>query len=87
MANSPIFNGLIMFIILLNTVILSMDMYPELGGSIQEVFDVINTIFTNIFTFEVVLKVIGLGAWGFCADKFNIFDTLIVIASLLEIML
>lgn len=85
--NSPIFNGLIIFIILLNTVVLSMDKYPEYDGEINNVFNVANTIFTIIFTVEVVLKLIGLGVSGYSADKFNLFDAAIVIVSILEMFL
>ena len=41
--------------------------------------------FTIIFTVEVVIKIIGVGARGFVADKFNIFDATIVLVSLIEL--
>jgi hypothetical protein len=43
-----------------------------------------NTIFTVIFTLEVLLKVTGLKVSGYAADKFNLFDASIVIVSLVE---
>ena len=49
--------------------------------------DQINLVFTILFTFEVVLKLIGFGFRPFCRDNFNIFDALIVIMSLLELVL
>ena len=82
--NSPIFNGFIIFVILLNTVVLAMDKYPDYPLEVQRVFEVGNTFFTVIFTVEVVIKVTGLGVSGFASDKFNIFDALIVIISLVE---
>jgi len=36
--NSPIFNGFIILIIILNTVVLAMDKYPDFEGTITEVF-------------------------------------------------
>lgn len=42
-------------------------------------------MFTVLFTFEVIIKLIGFGFRPFCRDNFNIFDALIVIMSLLEI--
>lgn len=44
-------------------------------------------MFTIIFTIEVVLKLVGLGVRDYCADRFNIFDAVIVIVSLLELAL
>ena len=85
--NSPIFNGFIILIILLNTIVLSMDQYPEIEGPISELFHTANIIFTIIFTIEVVLKVIGLGVRGYCGDNFNIFDAFIVVISIIEMFL
>jgi hypothetical protein len=85
--NSPIFNGLIIFIIMLNTVVLSMEKYPEFDSDIVNMLNVANTFFTIIFTFEVVLKLIGLGVSGYSADKFNLFDATIVIVSIAEMFL
>ena len=82
--NSPIFNALIMLIILLNTLVLSLDKYPEFEGDTAEVLAGVNTGFTIIFTLEVVLKLLGLGASGYAADKFNLFDALIVVISIAE---
>jgi hypothetical protein len=82
--NSPIFNGMIIFVILLNTVVLAMDKYPSYPPEFEKFFDALNTFFTVIFTTEVVLKVTGLGVSGFSADKFNLFDASIVIISLVE---
>ena len=41
-------------------------------------------IFTAVFTFEMILKIIGLGAKEYFKDYFNAFDFIIVIAALLE---
>jgi hypothetical protein len=47
----------------------------------------INLVFTGIFTFECVLKVIGLGFRTFIKDSFNVFDAFIVMMSLVELAL
>lgn len=44
-----------------------------------------NYAFTIIFTAEVILKMIGLGAREYMSDKLNQFDALIVIISIVEI--
>lgn len=72
---------------MLNTILLSLDQYPALDQSTQNAFDVLNTIFTVIFTVEAVLKIIGLGVSAFVADKFNLFDSAIVLISLIEMMI
>lgn len=46
-----------------------------------------NIAFTIIFTFEVILKLVGLGVRAYCADRFNVFDAIIVIISILELCL
>jgi len=85
--NSPIFNAFIILIILLNTIVLAMDKYPDFEGMIKDVFSYANIVFTIIFTFEVVLKLVGLGVAGYSADKFNLFDAFIVVVSILEMFL
>ena len=47
----------------------------------------LNTVFTVIFTVEVVIKAIGVGTRGFVQDKFNIFDAAIVLVSLIEVLM
>ena len=76
-----------MFVIMLNTLVLSMDKYPEFDQDINDILNVANTIFTVIFSLEVVVKLIGLGATGYTADKFNIFDATIVAFSIVEMSL
>jgi hypothetical protein len=76
-----------MFVILLNTIVLALDKYPDFEGEIMNVFHVANTAFTIIFTFEVVIKLIGLGVKVFSSDRFNLFDAFIVVVSILEMLL
>ena len=82
--NIRIFDAFINIIILLNTIVLAMDKYPEWDEDVNEFFHLTNTVFTIIFTAEVAFKLIGLGAKGYVADKFNIFDCVIVIISLVD---
>ena len=46
-----------------------------------------NLIFSIIFAFEVVIKLIGLGTSGYAADKMNLFDATIVAISIVEIVM
>jgi len=85
--NSPIFSGFIILVIILNTLALAMDRYPEWDGDVATMLSVSNTVFTAIFIAEVVLKLAGLGVCGYAADKFNLFDALIVVVSITEMAL
>lgn len=44
-------------------------------------------VFTTIFTAEAVLKIIALNPINYCKDKWNCFDIVIVILSLVELAL
>jgi len=84
--NSPIFSAFILLVIIANTVVLSLDKYPAFDQKVQDFFSALNLSFTIIFTFEVVIKIIGVGVRGFASDRFNIFDSIIVLISLVEMV-
>lgn len=79
------FEALIFFVIILNTITLAMDQYPELPNWVLNVLSMMNYLFTFIFTAEVVLKMIGLGGREFIKEAFNQFDLLIVIISIAQL--
>lgn len=72
--------------ILLNTVFLATDRYPIDEESVKTI-EYANLTFYCIFVIEMILKLIGLGIRGYCADRFNIFDGVIVILSTIEVIL
>jgi hypothetical protein len=45
-----------------------------------------NFVFTAAFTLEMLLKMIGLGAWNYLRDAWNLFDALVVAFSLVELV-
>ena len=53
----------------------------------KKIYENINYIFTSVFTIEVLLKVIGQSPKAFIMDKFNIFDTVIVLISISELFI
>jgi hypothetical protein len=71
-----------LFIIILNTVILSLDKYPDYDVAVLELFSFMNIVFVFFFTFECIIKVIGLGLRPFLRDGFNCFDLLVVVSSI-----
>jgi hypothetical protein len=55
------FEAFIFFVIILNTFTLSLDKYPDQDQDILDFLNILNIIFTVIFTTEVVVKLVGLG--------------------------
>lgn len=73
-------------LILLNTVILSLDKYP-IDDDLDEIVELINFGLTLAFFLEVVLKLAGLGLRTWAADRYNLFDALVVLLSIFEAVL
>jgi hypothetical protein len=63
-----------------------MNSYPEFTGTVAEIIADLNLSFTVIFSLEVILKVIGLGIIGYLSDKMNVFDCVIVIIAMVELI-
>lgn len=59
------FNAFILFIIIANTVTLSLDKYPGYGETGTFIIEKVSTMFTVIFTIEIIIKIIGLGVKKF----------------------
>lgn len=71
-------------LILLNTVMLSLDQYP-IDHELVAVVDALNFGLTIAFFLESALKIIGLGWSLWAADRYNVFDALLVVLALIEI--
>ena len=78
-------NTFILIVIVLNTVCLALDRYPEPHPTQERVLFILNLLFTAIFTFEILFKIIAIEIQEFMKDRFNLFDLLIVILSFVEI--
>ena len=85
LVDNKYFNNGVMFLIFLNTVTLSADKYPTTTGY-DHALEATNFVLTILFTIEMVMKLIGLGARGYVRDPFNTFDGVIVFISLVELM-
>ena len=79
------FDRLLLGLIILNTVVLALDRYPADHG-LAYVLDVVNFVLTACFTVEVVLKSLGLGVRQYLRDSFNLFDFVVVVVSVIEII-
>ena len=76
-----------MIFIFVNTFTLALDKYPLMDKTTIRLLDYLNYLFTSVFTIEAVLKIIGLGVKEFCKERFNIFDAVVVIISLVELVI
>ncbi|XP_072838170.2 sodium channel protein type 2 subunit alpha-like isoform X1 [Pogona vitticeps] len=70
--------------IVINTLFMSMEHYP-IENSFSEVLKTGNLVFTGIFTAEMVLKLIALDPYYYFQEGWNIFDSIIVSLSLMEL--
>lgn len=70
--------------IVLNTVFMAMEHYP-MTPHFEHMLTVGNLVFTGIFTAEMVLKLIALDPYYYFQVGWNIFDSIIVTMSLVEL--
>ncbi|GLV43437.1 Na channel protein 60E [Carabus blaptoides fortunei] len=80
----PLFELAITICIVLNTMFLAME-HHGMSQSVLRALDIGNKVFTSIFTFECFLKLLALSK-EFFACGWNIFDLIIVSASLLDLI-
>ncbi|XP_044746534.1 sodium channel protein 60E-like isoform X2 [Coccinella septempunctata] len=80
----PIFELVITVCIILNTMFLALE-HHGMSESVYRALDVGNKVFTSIFTFECTLKLMALSKEFFHCG-WNIFDLIIVSASLLDLI-
>ncbi|XP_037079041.1 sodium channel protein 60E-like [Pollicipes pollicipes] len=85
LVTDPCFDVFITLCIILNTAFLAMEHY---GMSIEmkETLEIGNRVFTSIFTLECLLKVVAISK-QFFRSGWNIFDLIVVVASLVELSL
>ncbi|DAZ95903.1 TPA: hypothetical protein N0F65_012614 [Lagenidium giganteum] len=82
--NSTAFNVARTSLILLNTIILSLDQYP-IDYELNYIIEVINFSLTLAFLVEMVLKIISFGWRQYLQDRYNVFDALVVIVGIAEL--
>ncbi|XP_063070137.1 sodium channel, voltage-gated, type I-like, alpha [Engraulis encrasicolus] len=70
--------------IVLNTIFMSMEQNPS-PPQLTKTLLVGNQVFTAIFTGEMVLKIIAMDPFYYFQERWNIFDSVIVILSLIEL--
>jgi len=80
---NPLYNLTIFALILGNTITLAVDGYPQ-SFEKEATLNGLNDFFTWAFTFEMLLKITALGFKNYMRDRFNMFDCIVVIFSLID---
>uniref|UniRef100_A0A8C4V1A1 Voltage-dependent L-type calcium channel subunit alpha n=1 Tax=Falco tinnunculus TaxID=100819 RepID=A0A8C4V1A1_FALTI len=82
--NSTGFEYIMFVLIMLNTLCLAMQHYGQ-SKLFNDAMDIMNMVFTGVFTVEMVLKVIAFKPKHYFTDAWNTFDALIVVGSVVDI--
>ena len=80
------FDPFIILVILINTIFIALDKYPQYPDSFLDMLVKLNYFFTAVFASEAILKIIGFGPREYVQDKYNLFDLLVVIISIIELI-
>ncbi|XP_069172735.1 sodium channel protein 60E [Procambarus clarkii] len=81
--HDAVFDLFIMLCIILNTVFLAIE-HHGMSYELNKVLEVGNRVFTAVFTLECIMKLMALSK-EFFVNKWNVFDLVIVLASLLDL--
>uniref|UniRef100_UPI00358FD224 voltage-dependent T-type calcium channel subunit alpha-1H-like n=1 Tax=Myxine glutinosa TaxID=7769 RepID=UPI00358FD224 len=82
---SKYFNRGIMLAILVNSLSMGVE-FHEQPEELTEILEICNVVFTSMFALEMVLKLLAFGPFGYIRSQYNIFDSIIVIISIWEIV-
>ncbi|KAM7405357.1 hypothetical protein PAMP_012625 [Pampus punctatissimus] len=83
--NSTGFEYVMFVLILLNTVTLAVQHYEQ-SKNFSHIMDILNMVFTGLFTVEMLLKLLALRLRHYFIDAWNSFDALIVVGSVVDIV-
>ncbi|KAM4632297.1 voltage-dependent T-type calcium channel subunit alpha-1H [Discoglossus pictus] len=83
--DSKYFNRGIMIAILINTLSMGIE-YHEQPEELTNALEISNIVFTSMFALEMLLKLLAFGIFGYIKNPYNIFDGIIVVISVWEII-
>ncbi|NXY60401.1 CAC1G protein, partial [Callaeas wilsoni] len=83
--DSKYFGRGIMVAILINTLSMGIE-YHEQAKELTNALEISNIVFTSLFALEMLLKVLVYGPFGYIKNPYNIFDGIIVVISVWEIV-
>ncbi|XP_077385441.1 sodium channel protein type 4 subunit alpha B-like isoform X3 [Festucalex cinctus] len=79
----PFFDLTIVMCIVLNIIFMAVEHYP-MTAKFEETLAIANLVFTMIFAVEVVLKLLAMGPYFFFQSRWNIFDSVVAVVTLIE---
>ena len=79
------FNIIVTILILINTIIMASDHYPMTDTHIK-FNEISNIVLTALFAIEMIMKIMGLTLKGYVSDLWNIFDGILVIVGIIDIL-
>ncbi|XP_061622089.1 voltage-dependent L-type calcium channel subunit alpha-1D isoform X3 [Phyllopteryx taeniolatus] len=82
--NSTGFEYVMFVLIILNTLCLAIQHHGQ-SHLFNQAMDILNMVFTGVFTVEMILKLIAFKPRNYFADAWNTFDALIVVGSVVDI--
>ncbi|XP_072456845.1 voltage-dependent T-type calcium channel subunit alpha-1H isoform X6 [Notamacropus eugenii] len=82
---SKYFNRGIMIAILINTLSMGIE-HHEQPEELTNALEISNIVFTSMFALEMLLKLLAFGLLGYIRNPYNIFDGIIVVISVWEII-
>uniref|UniRef100_A0A4W6CVK1 Calcium voltage-gated channel subunit alpha1 Ib n=1 Tax=Lates calcarifer TaxID=8187 RepID=A0A4W6CVK1_LATCA len=82
---SKYFNRGIMIAILINTISMGIE-HHEQPEELTNVLEICNIVFTSMFSLEMILKLTAFGSFNYLRNPYNVFDGIIVIISVCEIV-
>uniref|UniRef100_A0A8D1VPV8 Voltage-dependent T-type calcium channel subunit alpha n=1 Tax=Sus scrofa TaxID=9823 RepID=A0A8D1VPV8_PIG len=83
--DSKYFNRGIMMAILVNTVSMGIEHHQQ-PEELTNILEICNVVFTSMFALEMLLKLAAFGLFDYLRNPYNIFDSVIVIISIWEIV-
>uniref|UniRef100_A0A8C3NMM2 Ion transport domain-containing protein n=1 Tax=Geospiza parvula TaxID=87175 RepID=A0A8C3NMM2_GEOPR len=83
--DSKYFNRGIMIAILVNTISMGIE-HHEQPEELTNILEISNVVFTSMFALEMILKLAAFGLFDYLRNPYNIFDSIIVIISIWEII-
>uniref|UniRef100_A0A8B9WST5 Voltage-dependent T-type calcium channel subunit alpha n=1 Tax=Bos mutus grunniens TaxID=30521 RepID=A0A8B9WST5_BOSMU len=83
--DSKYFNRGIMMAILVNTVSMGIEHHQQ-PEELTNILEICNVVFTSMFALEMLLKLAAFGLFDYLRNPYNIFDSIIVIISIWEIV-
>ncbi|XP_062855271.1 voltage-dependent L-type calcium channel subunit alpha-1D [Trichomycterus rosablanca] len=84
--NSTGFEYVMFILIIFNTLCLAVQHHGQ-SHLFNYAMDVLNMMFTGVFTVEMIFKLIAFKPRGYFGDAWNMFDALVVIGSIVDIIL